>query len=72
MNNTKRWRDYEGITNDFIWKTSLEINGVLIVRMATLQWQSSSCECKKDVTCIMNNTKKSKDDEANITNGFTW
>jgi len=38
MNNTKRSRDYEGKTNDFIWKTYLEIDGVLIVRMATFQW----------------------------------
>lgn len=36
MNNTKRSRDYEAMTNDFIWKTSLEIDGVLIVKMATL------------------------------------
>jgi hypothetical protein len=49
MNNTKKSRDYEDMANDFIWKTSLEIDGVLIVIMATLQWQSSSYECKKDV-----------------------
>ncbi len=72
MNNTKRWRNYEGITNDFISKTFLEIDGVLTVRMATLQWQSSSYEYKKGVTCVMSNTKKSKDDEAHTTNGFTW
>lgn len=36
MNNTKRSRDYESMTNDVIWKTSLEIDGVLIVKMTTL------------------------------------
>jgi hypothetical protein len=35
-NNTRRSGDYKGMTNDFIWKTSLEIDGVLIVKMATL------------------------------------